>query len=232
MSSYLSSWLPSWPGSSQAANAKQTLPTPSIVTTEPVVQEPANEEEEDDKPPAFPALGSIQRSGGNGDATIGKANGFDSKMMPPPPLPAKAGGLSVSSSSSGGLSLPPTTTKKPPNVNTKAKARNKVALAPGYGPLDWARLKSSGEDLRAGVTTLLRITPSELKLHNKREDAWSAFGGKVYNITPYLPYHPGGEKELMRVAGRDGTKLFALTHSWVNLDYMLDGCMVGFLVPE
>lgn len=27
-------------------------------------------------------------------------------------------------------------------------------------------------------------------------------------MTPYLPFHPGGEKELMRVAGRDGTKLF------------------------
>lgn len=47
-----------------------------------------------------------------------------------------------------------------------------------------------------------------LKQHNKREDAWSAFQGKVYNMTPYLSYHPGGEKELMRVAGRDGTKLF------------------------
>lgn len=49
---------------------------------------------------------------------------------------------------------------------------------------------------------------SVLKQHNKRDDAWSAFNGKVYNITPYLPYHPGGEKELLRVAGRDGTKLF------------------------
>jgi hypothetical protein len=54
----------------------------------------------------------------------------------------------------------------------------------------------------------MRITPSILKQHNKRDDAWSAFNGKVYNITPYLPFHPGGEKELMRVAGRDGTKLF------------------------
>ena len=89
-----------------------------------------------------------------------------------------------------------------------------------------------------------------LKQHNKKDDAWSAFNGKVYNITHYLPYHPGGEKELMRVAGRDGTKLFctlshlargasmlttgsvALTHAWVNVDYMLDGCLVGFLVPE
>ena len=90
-----------------------------------------------------------------------------------------------------------------------------------------------------------------LKQHSTKNDAWSAFNGKVYNITHYLPYHPGGEKELMRVAGRDGTKLFcacstliypvaseptkcciALTHAWVNVDYMLDGCLVGFLVPE
>lgn len=89
-----------------------------------------------------------------------------------------------------------------------------------------------------------------LKEHRTRDDAWSAFNGKVYNVTSYLPYHPGGEKELMRVAGRDGSKLFgelfrlyvaggvlmlinaALTHAWVNLDYMLDACLIGFLVPE
>lgn len=47
-----------------------------------------------------------------------------------------------------------------------------------------------------------------LKEHRTREDAWSSFSGKVYNLTAYLPYHPGGEKELLRVAGRDGTKLF------------------------
>ena len=47
-----------------------------------------------------------------------------------------------------------------------------------------------------------------LKEHRTKDDAWSSFNGKVYNLTAYLPYHPGGEKELMRVAGRDGTKLF------------------------
>lgn len=47
-----------------------------------------------------------------------------------------------------------------------------------------------------------------LKLHNKKNDAWTAIHGKVYNMTAYLPFHPGGENELMRSAGRDGTKLF------------------------
>ncbi|KAF8583038.1 hypothetical protein K439DRAFT_1617841 [Ramaria rubella] len=126
------------------------------------------------------------------------------------------------------LQLPLTTTRAPPSPSKKSR---KVALTPGHSPLDWAALKTSGQDLR-GTSSLMRITPSQLKRHNKRNDAWSAFNGKVYNITPYLSFHPGGEKELMRVAGRDGTKLFALTHVWVNVEFMLDECMVGFLVPE
>jgi len=48
-----------------------------------------------------------------------------------------------------------------------------------------------------------------LKQHNKPTDAWSAFNGKVYNLTPYLKFHPGGEEEVMRCAGRDGTRLFS-----------------------
>lgn len=47
-----------------------------------------------------------------------------------------------------------------------------------------------------------------MKEHRTRDDAWTAINGKVYNITAYLPFHPGGEKELMCVAGRDGSKLF------------------------
>ncbi|KAI7862936.1 cytochrome b5-like heme/steroid binding domain-containing protein [Spinellus fusiger] len=113
----------------------------------------------------------------------------------------------------------------------QSKHRQKVRLEPGHSPLDWARLKSSGKDLR-GVSQLAKYTLEELKLHNTPEDAWTAIQGKIYNITPYLHFHPGGVKDLMRVAGKDGTRLFMLTHSWVNTDFMLDACMVGFLVSN
>lgn len=77
-----------------------------------------------------------------------------------------------------------------------------------------------------GVDSLLRVTPSMLKQHNKRDDAWSAFNGKVYNITHYLPYHPGGEKELIRVAGRDGSKLFGQFNYHIRLP-MFDARLNG-----
>lgn len=59
-----------------------------------------------------------------------------------------------------------------------------------------------------------------------------ALGGRVYNCTRYLDYHPGGPQQLMRGAGRDATSLFMETHGWVNFESMMDRCMVGVLVPE
>ncbi|ORY95561.1 cytochrome b5-like heme/steroid binding domain-containing protein [Syncephalastrum racemosum] len=110
------------------------------------------------------------------------------------------------------------------------KGRQKVMLKPGHSPLDWARLKSSGQNLR-GVNQLGRYTLDEVAQHKSMDDAWTAIQGKIYNITPYIKFHPGGVRDLMRIAGRDGTKLYMMTHSWVNAEFMLDACMVGFLVP-
>ncbi|KAJ3557607.1 hypothetical protein NM688_g1386 [Phlebia brevispora] len=250
MASYLRSWLlpqsPNVPAPAIVKSSSSVSPSPpgaylSDDDNDDTETIRGDSPEHDDAPPAFPSMSNVQRlSSAPSPSTITPIPRIltDSERMPPPPSPglvnARRPGLTPPSASnrntlgvpsSGNLlSLPPTSSKPP-------KVSRKVALAPGHGPLDWANLKKSGTNLR-GVNSLMRITPSMLKQHNKREDAWSAFHGKVYNITPYLPYHPGGEKELMRVAGRDGTRLFSLTHAWVNVDYMLDECLVGFLVNE
>ena len=79
-----------------------------------------------------------------------------------------------------------------------------------------------------------RVTPSQLKTQTGRKGkpAWASYKGKVYNIGPYLDFHPGGVPELMKAAGRDGAQLFEQIHPWVNWDNMLGSCLVGFMVPE
>jgi cytochrome b involved in lipid metabolism len=98
--------------------------------------------------------------------------------------------------------------------------------------MDWAALTRSSN--LSGVSTFQRVTPNILKsmTGRKGKPAWTSWQGKVYNITPYLPFHPGGESELMRAAGRDATKLFMEVHPWVNWENMLGSCMVGVLVSE
>ncbi|KAF1934099.1 uncharacterized protein M421DRAFT_415141 [Didymella exigua CBS 183.55] len=136
----------------------------------------------------------------------------------------------------GSLALPPS---GKPSVTKIPNARNKVQLTPGHSPLDWANLQRSNTNL-SGVSSLVRVTPSMLKFMNgrkdketgKMKDVWSVYQGKVYNISPYLPYHPGGEGELRRAAGKDGTKLFMEVHPWVNWENMLGECMVGIFVSE
>ncbi|GAA6000929.1 cytochrome b5-like heme/steroid binding domain-containing protein [Rhodotorula paludigena] len=119
---------------------------------------------------------------------------------------------------------------QPPTTTTKVvKApKGRVRVEKGFSQLDWARLNRSGEvDLRGGVTELRRITPAEMAEHNTRDDCWQAYGGKVYNVGPFLKFHPGGVGEMMRGAGKD-----VLAHAWVNYETLLENCLVGFLVRD
>lgn len=105
------------------------------------------------------------------------------------------------------------------------KGREKVQLKAGFHLMDWVRLSGS---ITSGSGTR-KISRDELALHNKKYDCWTCINGKVYNITQYLPYHPGGEAKLMEGAGLDCTLLFNKFHRWVNADQMLAKCLVGVL---
>jgi cytochrome b involved in lipid metabolism len=120
---------------------------------------------------------------------------------------------------------------RPPTI--KGVAREKVALKPGFHLMDWKRLMDASSDMncRSGGPPR-RIDKAELKRHNTRYDCWTSYNGKVYNISQYMDYHPGGVKVLMAVAGRDCTKQFDKFHAWVNIETMLAKCYVGPLLEE
>lgn len=105
--------------------------------------------------------------------------------------------------------------------------RNKTALKPGFSLVGWVRLANSGEDLTKTGGRRFPVSKEELAKHCTPDDCWIAVRGRVYNITRYLEYHPGGVPELMRGAGQDATKLFDEFHTWVNIDQLLAKCLIG-----
>ena len=108
-------------------------------------------------------------------------------------------------------------------------------LEPGFGLAAWLRL-SRGADLTGGVGPLdeeeeeawPKWSLADVASHTTPEDSWMAVRGKVYNVSPYLRYHPGGADTLLDAAGTDATALFQQHHAWVNED-MLSACCVGTL---
>ena len=117
------------------------------------------------------------------------------------------------------------------DIRPPSSSRSKVALKPGFGLMDWVKLTQVGRDL-AGLSRLggmKKYTSEEVKSHNSEFDCWVIISGKVYNITPYLAYHPGGKSILVKVAGKDATDLFNKFHAWVNIEGMIGKLLVGIL---
>jgi predicted heme/steroid binding protein len=57
-------------------------------------------------------------------------------------------------------------------------------------------------------------TASEVSAHNREDDCWVIVAGRVFDVTEYLPKHPGGKQLVSRSAGQDVTKDFeAMFHS-------------------
>jgi cytochrome b involved in lipid metabolism len=139
----------------------------------------------------------------------------------------------IKNSTSRRLILDMTSNIHPPAPNRDVEG--KVVLKPGFHFADWVRLTevSDHNDLSGlNGSPMRKISLQELSEHNSQYNNWIAYKGNVYNISKYLPYHPGGEEILKKSAGKDCTKLFDKYHPWVDCDQILRKCQVGFLQDE
>jgi len=56
------------------------------------------------------------------------------------------------------------------------------------------------------------LTMDEVNKHNSEGDLWVIIEGSVYDLTAFLPDHPGGKKAIMLFAGKDATEEFNMLH--------------------
>ncbi|CAM6090899.1 unnamed protein product [Calypogeia fissa] len=149
----------------------------------------------------------------------------------PPPAAAPVSNYQFNNSSSSSFAAAPAPVQQKDTPRPKAPARNKVPLEKGYSQMVWLRLMQSEPDLAGlkGESSRRLLTMEEIKKHQSEGEAWTILRGRVYNVTPYLKFHPGGPEMLMKAAGKDGTALFNKYHAWVNAEFLLEKCMVGLL---
>ena len=108
---------------------------------------------------------------------------------------------------------------------------NKRARGERFGLVQWQRLVRSSNDLaqRNGAPFRKNIPWEEIRKHNQPHDGWMVLRGIVYNIGPYLAYHPGGVEifSKTKILGEDGTKLFDKYHRWVSIEGLIGELAIG-----
>ncbi|GJN16415.1 hypothetical protein PR202_gb03400 [Eleusine coracana subsp. coracana] len=57
------------------------------------------------------------------------------------------------------------------------------------------------------IITYASYTKEEVSKHNTRKDCWIVIKDKVYDVTPYVEEHPGGDA-ILNNAGGDSTEGF------------------------
>ncbi|KAF8338945.1 FMN-dependent dehydrogenase-domain-containing protein [Cantharellus anzutake] len=89
-----------------------------------------------------------------------------------------------------------------------------------YAPQNWKHAVNS--DAPASPSNTSRMyTYDEVKRHSTERSLWVIIHGKVYDLTGFLPVHPGGPAIILSNAAKDVTAIFDAHHSQRFLTTML-----------
>lgn len=56
------------------------------------------------------------------------------------------------------------------------------------------------------------FTLADVAAHNTKASCYTTVGGSVYDLTPFIGQHPGGEANIMKICGVDGSSMFGDQH--------------------
>ena len=92
------------------------------------------------------------------------------------------------------------------------------------------QLKSAFGFLSSGPSAKPKsFTPEEIAQHNTKDDSWMVIHNIVYDVTKFIPFHPGGLSIMHQYSGKDVSELYDVFHPWVNCEAMMASCVIGVL---
>ncbi|XP_052195555.1 cytochrome b5 [Diospyros lotus] len=72
----------------------------------------------------------------------------------------------------------------------------------------------------------------EVTKHNKLKDCWLVISGKVYDVTPFMDDHPGGDEVLIAATGKDATNDFEDVGHSDSAREMMEKYCIGEVDPS
>jgi cytochrome b involved in lipid metabolism len=83
----------------------------------------------------------------------------------------------------------------------------------------------------ATTTPKSSILLTEVAKNNSRTSCWSAINGSVYDLTSWIPNHPGGEQTILSLCGIDGSAGYNKQHGDSSKPArILGGFKIGTLI--
>jgi len=140
------------------------------------------------------------------------------------------GAAAATAQTARGASVAAAPAPPPARAYGRRARRGGKGVAPGFSLMDWNRLTERASELNLNGLNGAAPAPvsaAEVARHAGERDCWTIYDGRVYNVTPYLQYHPGGAAILVESAGGDCTAAFDRTHRYINGHAMLARCYVG-----
>jgi cytochrome b involved in lipid metabolism len=120
--------------------------------------------------------------------------------------------------------------------NAESKTTNSPEIAepvPNTAPTSTTVTNTppAGSSTTSSFVPGANITPNQVAENNSKSSCWTIIDGNVYDITKYAPNHPGGESEILKICGKDGTVLFAkpMEHKEGGASDILAGFKIGKL---
>lgn len=82
------------------------------------------------------------------------------------------------------------------------------------------------------VSKLRQYTLKEVAAHCTIDSCWMVISDRVYDLTDFLEYHPGGYELMIEYAGADATNAFMEKPHTIEATAMLEKYLIGELVPQ
>lgn len=115
----------------------------------------------------------------------------------------------------------------PPTHNTQTTQQPEPQLPEPQQPMGSETPASQAVPPAPQAST---YTAADVARHNSEASCWSIINGAVYDLTSWIPKHPGGPRAILKLCGVDGSEAFNNQHGGQSMQLkVLTGFKIGVL---